>query len=95
MQYFGGYMSALPESGFEHEATIEPLFTDHYLEHEYGHLSPDELAVAGIHARYRARLAQLQIAALHEVTHAPEESLVWIKSYQTYSNQLSLDDTYI
>jgi hypothetical protein len=88
-------MSAQPESTTDYEATVEPLYTDHYLEHEYGHLSPSELANEAINPKYHARMAQLQIAAMYLINHTSDEMIEWIKSYHVASDQLSNDTTYI
>lgn len=88
-------MSAQPEATHDYEAVVEPLYTDHYLEFEFGHLSPHELANESIDPKHHARMAQLQIAAMYLINHTSEEMIEWIKSYQVASNQLSNDSTYI
>lgn len=87
-------MSALPETNVHADAVITPLMTDHYLEHQYGHLSPSELAEQDIADQHKSRVAQLQIAALYLIIHSSEEVSDWIRSYHIFTNQVSDETTY-
>lgn len=66
----------------EELALVAPLTTDLYLEHEFGHLSPQELLEIDIRPEEKLRVIALQLAALHVVHHTPSELVEWIQCDQ-------------
>lgn len=63
-------------------APVQLLDTTESLEWHYGHLKPEEIIISALDKRHKARIAQRQMSAAHDVdTYDNDAYSAWLRVY--------------